>query len=203
MFMASPEPGKALQKLTTPLTKRKRKPTLDELAQLIRESHAECEAHGAVARSIARIAIERALECGQYLREAKMRPKLKGKFEAWVKSEPEFPSVRTAHKYRYLHKWITTHPSREQLLSDRSMTLRRLYLLAGIIPDDEMKEHHETKDELAKLRRLFRKAQIEAAAYLGYAEPEKLLAILDPTIELAAQLRVAINTKNRHHGSDF
>jgi len=202
MFMASPEPGKALQKLTTTLAKRKRKPTLDELAQLIRESHAECEAHGAVARSVARIAIERALECGSYLREAKLRPELKAKFEVWVKKETGL-SARTAYKYRHLHKWISTHPNREQLLSDRSMTLRRLYLLAGIIPDDEMKEHHEIKDELAKLRRLFWKAQIEAAACLGYAEPEKLLAILEPTIELAAQLRVALNAKNRNHGSDF
>jgi hypothetical protein len=52
---------------------RKRKPTVDELARLIREAHAAGVEFGIGARLVASVAIKAAVTCGGYLREAKLQ----------------------------------------------------------------------------------------------------------------------------------
>jgi len=140
----------------------KRKPSLDDLAQLIREAAAPVPEFTDRARLAASVAIRCAVICGGYFREAKARPELRGRFTSWVKRQCDI-EPRTARNWIRLHIWVCANP--KEILTAKPHSLRQFYILAGILPEDEGKRlPRGCKDDLAKLRRLVRKVTAEAAA---------------------------------------
>jgi hypothetical protein len=169
--------------------KRKRKPTLEELAQLIRGAHGPVLEYGNAARRAASIAIECAVICGGYLREAKAKL-AHGHFRKWVKQACNI-EPRTARNYMRLHIWVCTH--QRDILEAKPRSLRQFYILAGILPEDETKKlPKSSNDDLAKLRRLVRKVTTEAAAHRNYEDADKLWQALKPLAPLLREVSTEI-----------
>jgi hypothetical protein len=174
---------------------KKRKPTLDDLARLIRESHAPSVESGVLAQTAASFAIEAAVKCGGYLREAKAALK-HGEFEPWVKCRCGL-EPRTARNYMRLHIWVSTHQS--EILAAKPHSLRQFYILAGILPEDESRPLPKGgNDDLAKLRRLVRKVTAEAAAHRDYEDVERLWRALEPLAPLLRDVSTDLTEKGKH-----
>lgn len=177
--------------------RKKHRPPLSNLAQLIRDTHLPTVEFANHARFAASIAIRCAIACGGYLREAKASPEMKhGNFMSWVKLETGV-EPRTARNYMRLHIWVCTH--QQEILEAKPHSLRQFYILAGILPEDDAKKLHRHKaDDLAKLHRAVRKVTAEASAHRGYAEAQELWRALEPLARLLKDVSTdtAINRKH-------
>jgi hypothetical protein len=215
MFMECPDAGKekhvsalVLGSLLPIQRTKKRKPTLDDLAELIRQTHAPVVAFGSAARFAASVAIEAAVTCGGYLREAKAARDASGRlllpygeFLPWVRRETG-TEPRTASNYMRLHVWVCSHQS--EILAAKPHSLRQFYVLAGVLPEDESKKMpKENNDELAKLRRLVRRTAAEAAAHRGYAEAKKLWQALEPLAVLLREVSTDTSLAKEKHNADL
>jgi hypothetical protein len=161
---------------------------LSELAKAIHEAHAAAEDGITAEQAAAQYTIQAALTCGAFLRQAKAKKdKLPhGHFLRWVKQEAKVP-VRTAQNYMRLHKWVIVHQG--AILKSRPHSLRQMYILAGILPEDEAKSKlGEKADELAKLKRFVRRLCLEAAVHRDYAARSDLLRALTPVQNLLDEL---------------
>jgi hypothetical protein len=203
MFMECPDAGK--QKYVSALVlgsllpiprPKKKKPTLDDLAQLIRETHAPVVEYGSHARFAASIAIECAVTCGGYLRQAKASKDLDGRFTAWVRRQCGV-EPRTARNYMNLHIWVCSH--QREILDAKPRSLRQFYILAGILPEDGSKRlSKDNSDDLAKLRRLVGRIVMEAAAHRDYADIERLWNTLKPLAPLLRDVSTDLEDKGKH-----
>jgi hypothetical protein len=182
--------------LPVPRTSR-RKPTLSDLAQLIRDAHAQVLEFGDGARYMASVVIRHAVSCGGYLREAKASKEMPpGQFMRWSKEEGNV-EPRCGRNYMRLHIWVYSH--QREILEAKPHSLRQFYILAGILPEDESKKlPKENNDELAKLRRLVRKVTVEAAAHRDYVEVERLWQVLEPLAPLLREVSTDLNEKGKH-----
>jgi hypothetical protein len=173
------------------------------LAKLIREAHFSATKYAGCAQRSAAVAIEDAVNCGGYLREAKSGRDSKGQrflnhgeFLPWLKRETNV-DPRTASNYMRLHIWVCSH--RTEILAAKPHSLRQFYILAGILSEDESnKLTKENPDDLAKLRRLVRKVTAEAAAHRDYAEVEDLWKALAPLAALLTDVGTDTRTKWKH-----
>jgi hypothetical protein len=143
----------------------------------------------------ASVAIEAAVTCGGYLRDAKATL-LHGEFLAWVRREAGL-EPRTACNYMRLHIWVGSH--QQEILRAKPHSLRQFYILAGILPEEEGKSRHESDDDLAKVRRLVRKIASEVAKHREYADAGRLWDALQP---LAGVLR-DVSTDTGQKGNIF
>lgn len=186
-----------LARLLPTVRGKKRRPTLGDLAQLIRETHGPVVEYGERARFMASVAIRCAVTCGGYLREAKASEEMRhGRFTSWVRKECNI-EPRTARNYMNLHKWVCSHQTK--ILEAKPRSLRQFYILAGILPEDESEKlRKENKDELAKLRRLVRRLTTEAAAHRDYADAERLWRVLEPLAPLLREVSTDCGEKGKH-----
>lgn len=168
------------------IKQRPKKQTLPELAEQIQRAQKPITKYGERSRTAADIVIEQAFLCGQYLREAKKLAK-HGEFQRWVKKEAGLEKS-TAQRYMRLHEWRLKFPKEKFAeLQMKPHTLRQLYLLAGILPEDEDDKDRGMKgssDDLARLRRLVRKVTREANAHRDYADAKDLQKALAPLVGL-------------------
>ena len=181
-----------------PVPRAKRgKPKLSDLAQLIREAHAQALEFGDGARYMASVVIRHAVTCGGYLREAKASAEMpRGQFMRWLKEECNI-EPRCARNYMRLHVWVCSH--HKEILEAKPHSLRQFYIMAGILPEDESKnlpkEHH---DDLAKLRRLVRRVTMEVAAHRDYADIERLWRALEPLAPLLREVSTDLTEQGKH-----
>lgn len=182
--------------LPVPRTNR-RKPTLSDLAQLIRDTHAPVLEFGERARFMAAMSIRGAVTCGGYLREAKASEEMqRGQFMRWLKKECNI-EPRCARNYMRLHIWVCSH--QKEILEAKPHSLRQFYILAGILPEDESKKLPKANnDDLAKLRLLVRKVTAEAAAHRDYAEVDRLWQALEPLAPLLREVSTDLTEKGKH-----
>lgn len=182
--------------LPVPRTNR-RKPTLSDLAQLIRDAHAPVVECGARARFMAAVSIRLAVTCGGYLREAKASKAMPpGQFMRWLKKGCNI-EPRCARNYMRLHIWVCSH--QKEILEAKPHSLRQFYILAGILPEDEGKKmSKENSDGLAKLRRLVRRVTLEVAAHRDYADVGRLWQALEPLAHLLREVSTDLTEKGKH-----
>jgi hypothetical protein len=177
-------------------------PSLDELARLINQAYDASFKFAYDTRAVARQAIEAAVACGGWLRQAKRKVK-KEKHERWLRwlKENTVIEPRTGSNYAALHKWVGEH--QDAILKSKPRSLRQFYILAGILPEDEPKVPSEKPDELSKLRRLVRRTALEAAAHRGYAETPKLWDALKPLAALLREVSTDLGGEKGKHVSFF
>jgi hypothetical protein len=182
--------------LPVPWTNRQ-KPTLSDLAQLIRDTHAPVLEFGEGARFMAAVSIRCAVTCGGYLREAKASKEMPlGQFTRWVRKEGN-TEPRCARNYMRLHIWVCSH--QKEILEAKPRSLRQFYILSGILPEDERKKlPKENNDDLAKLRRLVRRVTAEAAAHRDYADVGRLWQALEPLAPLLREVSTDLTEKGKH-----
>lgn len=95
-----------------------------------------------------------------------------------------------------LHLWFSTHG--EDILKTKPQSLRQAYILAGILPEDETKPlPRDSRDELAKLRRMVTRLTKEAAAHRDYADSKKLWETLQPLAVLLRQVSTDVDGPKR------
>ena len=182
--------------LPVPRTDR-RKPTLSDLAQLIRDAQAPVLEFGERARFMAAVSIRLAVACGGYLREAKASEEMqRGQFMRLLKKGCNI-EPHCAWNYMRLHIWVCSH--QKEILEAKPHSLRQFYILAGILPEDESKKlPKENNDDLAKLRQLVRKVTVEAAAHRDYADFGRLWQALEPLAPLLREVSTDLTEKGKH-----
>jgi hypothetical protein len=178
------------------------KRSLEDLLRLIRETHNDTIELGGEVRYMASVVIKAAVVCGGFLREvkAKMRKESPGQFEKRVKNECGV-APRTNYNYRCLHKWVGSH--QREILKTKPTSLRQMYILAKILPEDETRNMpKENHDELAPLRRKVAKVLTEAAKYRDFGKGKDLWKALKPLAPLLREVCTDL-AENRKHVSDF
>ncbi len=175
---------------------------LNELARLINETHNASLGFAGNARTAARFTIEVALACGKYLRLAKVKIKAAhGQFLPWLNQTTEI-HPRTAQNYMNLHKWVSQH--QHDILERKPHSLRQLYILAGILPEDGAKMLRDEKpDELTRLRKFVRRTCMEAAIYIGYVPSVDILKALQPVVTLLEDVENEQTRENAKHVAHF
>jgi len=94
---------------------------------------------------------------------------------------------RTAQNYMKLHRWVSQH--QQDILEHKPHSLRQLYILASILPEDGPKTLPRDKpDELSKLRKLVRRTCLEAAVHVGYSPAADMSKALQPLARLFEEL---------------
>jgi hypothetical protein len=175
---------------------------LDELARRINQAHSSNLEIAGDARAAARYAIERAVVCGQYLRVAKAKIKaVHGRFLPWLKRDTGI-QPRTAQNYMNLHKWVSQHQG--AILERKPHSLRQLYILAGILPEDDAKTLSlEKPEELSRLRRFVRRTCLEAAVHIGYVPSVDIMKVLQPLVALLEEVGHEETGAHAKHISPF
>jgi hypothetical protein len=178
-----------------------REPGLEDLRKLINQTYGASVSFGDGARFFAREAIECAVACGGYLRSVKAKLP-HGQFLRWVRRNTRV-DTRTAQNHMKLHKWVSQH--QQDILEHKPHSLRQLYILAGILPEDGPKRlPREKPDELSKLRKLVWRTCNEAAVHVGYSRTIDILKALQPLVRTFEEVGVQQKTdENAKHVSRF
>ena len=175
-------------------------PGLEELGRLIDHAYGASVDFAVGARAAARQAIECAVVCGGYLRQAKAQLP-HGQFLSWLKQNTQI-EPRTARNYMALHQWVGQH--KDSILKSKPHSLRQFYILAGILPEDHAKKPpKDIPDDLAKLRKFVRRTALEAAGHRDYATAVALLKALQPLAVLLEEVTADVEAAKEKHVSDF